>query len=182
MKVICFGDSNTYGYDPRSFFGDRYSAADRWVDLLAAKTGWEVINQGENGRQIPRAAVQFPHDTDLLILMLGTNDLLQGLQPSEVAHKMELFLRTLTLERERILLVAPPLMVRGEWVPNQSLIDASAALSLEYQTLAHRLGVRFANPASWKVELTYDGVHFTEEGHQIFACELSALLWNATDS
>ena len=24
MKVICFGDSNTYGYDPRSYFGGRY--------------------------------------------------------------------------------------------------------------------------------------------------------------
>ena len=26
MKVICFGDSNTYGYDPRGYLGGRYEA------------------------------------------------------------------------------------------------------------------------------------------------------------
>ena len=54
MRVLCFGDSNTYGYDPRGFFGDRYDAEDRWVDLLAKQTGWDVINLGANGREIPR--------------------------------------------------------------------------------------------------------------------------------
>ncbi len=29
MKVICFGDSNTYGYDPRSRLGGRYDADSR---------------------------------------------------------------------------------------------------------------------------------------------------------
>lgn len=27
MKVICFGDSNTYGYDPRPLDGGRYDAS-----------------------------------------------------------------------------------------------------------------------------------------------------------
>ena len=30
MNVICFGDSNTYGYDPRSYLGGR---GDRVVNL-----------------------------------------------------------------------------------------------------------------------------------------------------
>ena len=34
MRVCCFGDSNTYGYDPRSFLGGRYAAENRWVDIL----------------------------------------------------------------------------------------------------------------------------------------------------
>ena len=37
MKVVCFGDSNTYGYDPRSWLGGRYPAESRWVDLLGPK-------------------------------------------------------------------------------------------------------------------------------------------------
>ena len=37
MKMLCFGDSNTYGYDPRSYFGGQYPAQHRWVDLLAQK-------------------------------------------------------------------------------------------------------------------------------------------------
>lgn len=53
MNVICFGDSNTYGYDPRGYFGGRYGADCRWVDILAAETGWTISNMGQNGREIP---------------------------------------------------------------------------------------------------------------------------------
>ena len=41
MKVICFGDSNTYGYDPRSFLGDRYGPTDRWPGCTGpCPPGW----------------------------------------------------------------------------------------------------------------------------------------------
>ena len=53
MKLLCFGDSNTYGYDPRSFLDDRYPAEVRWTDALARDTGWTVLNMGQNGREIP---------------------------------------------------------------------------------------------------------------------------------
>ena len=39
VNVICFGDSNTYGYDPRGYFGGRYDADCRWVDILATGNG-----------------------------------------------------------------------------------------------------------------------------------------------
>ena len=47
MNVICFGDSNTYGYDPRGYFGGRYDADSRWVDILATETGWAICNMGQ---------------------------------------------------------------------------------------------------------------------------------------
>ena len=56
MQILCFGDSNTYGYDPRDYLDDRYGAEDRWVDLLAKQTGDEIINAGTNGREIPRSS------------------------------------------------------------------------------------------------------------------------------
>lgn len=49
------------------------------------------------------------------------------------------------------------------------LIDASAELAVQYQALAERLGVRFADTGAWGVGLAYDGVHFTEQGHRAFA-------------
>ena len=97
MKVICFGDSNTFGYDPRSWFGGRYTPDSRWVNILAAETGWTVYNMGENGRESPREMPDFPADTDLLILMLGTNDLLQGRSSKEASEKLMRFLSGLTL-------------------------------------------------------------------------------------
>ena len=172
MKIICFGDSNTYGYDPRSYFGGRYDADSRWVDILAAETGWTVRNMGQNGREIPPSAPGFPTDTDLLIIMLGTNDLLQGRSPEQAAERLERFLAGITLDRSRILLIAPPPVALGEWVPSPQLIDDSHAFAQLCQALAERMSVRFADAGTWDIPLTYDGVHFTEQGHKAFAAGL----------
>lgn len=169
MKVICFGDSNTFGYDPRSCFGGRYDPACRWVDILAAKTGWEIHNNGMNGREIPRRETVFPRSTDLLIIMLGTNDLLQGNPVETVCGRMERFLEQLAVQGSRILLIAPPPMALGAWVEEQTMVEASRQLAAEYKKLAERLGIGFADAGMWKIPMAFDGVHFTEEGHRIFA-------------
>ena len=62
------------------------------MDILAAETGWVLGNWGANGRELPDAAPDIPADTDLLIVMLGTNDLLQGRRPKATAERMERFL------------------------------------------------------------------------------------------
>lgn len=172
MNVICFGDSNTYGYDPRGYFGGRYDAGNRWVDILAAETGWTVRNLGENGREIPSTAPSFPADTDLLIVMLGTNDLLQGRSPEQAAEKLERFLSGISLDRSKLLLIAPPPMTLGAWVPGRQLIDDSRAYARLCQTLTGQLGIHFADAGKWDIPLAYDGVHFTEQGHRAFAAGL----------
>lgn len=176
MNVICFGDSNTYGYEPRSFFGGRYEADCRWVDILAAKTGWEIINEGENGREIPSKSIPVPEGLDLLTVMLGTNDLLQGNSLNRIIERMEAFLEGLSLENDKILLIAPPPMKLGMWVPEQRFVDASVQLAACYQALAKRLSVRFADAGEWDIPMTFDGVHFTEQGHKAFADGLYKLL------
>ncbi len=172
MNVICFGDSNTYGYDPRSWLGGRYGADSRWVDILAAETGWTIRNMGANGREIPKAVPDIPPDTDLLIFMLGSNDLLQGRSPEKTAGNLERFLAALSLTRDKILLIAPPPMSRGEWVTTQQLIDDSHTFAQCCRSLAGRLGIRFADAGDWDIPTAYDGVHFTEQGHRAFAAGL----------
>ena len=100
MRILCFGDSNTFGYDPRGFFGDRYGTEDRWLDLLAKQTGHECINAGANGREILRNPYALRLLTehaplDIFLVMLGTNDLLQGTSAKEAATRMEAFLNPL---------------------------------------------------------------------------------------
>lgn len=176
MKIICFGDSNTYGYDPRDVFGGRYPAADRWPDFLAAKTGWEIINEGVNGRQIPRNPYPLRllknQPTDIFLVMLGTNDLLQGASAKEAAARMEYFLTAILPHFPQILLVAPPPMKRGAWVPDDELVAESIRLIAEYKLLAQRLGILFVDTSGWNIQLTFDGVHFTEEGNHSFAANL----------
>ena len=172
MKIVCFGDSNTYGYDPRSFLGGRYDRENRWVDIVANKTGWEVCNMGQNGRQIPETTYAIPKDTDLLIIMLGTNDILQGRSPESAALNLERLLSALVLDHDKILLIAPPPLTRGQWVPEDGLIDNSLALAKYYESLAKRLGIGFADAGRWNIALSYDGVHFSEQGHRAFAAKL----------
>ena len=172
MNIICFGDSNTYGYDPRGYFGGRYGADCRWVDILASETGWDIYNMGQNGREIPSVAPAFPADTDLLIVMLGTNDLLQGRSPEQAIERLERFLSGISLKRNKILLIKPPPMAMGEWVPNPQLIEDSRTFARLYQALAEWLGIRFADAGKWDIPLAYDGVHFTEQGHKAFAAGL----------
>lgn len=165
MNVICFGDSNTWGYDPRARFGECYSL--RWTDILAEKTGWNVINEGVNGREVPTEPAIIPSDIDLFLVMLGTNDLLQLDTPEAAANRMEVFLSQ--SDPTKIVLIAPPPMIWGEWVQDQELIDDSIRLAALYKDLAMKLGIRFLNADLWKVPLCFDGVHFTEEGQQVFA-------------
>lgn len=176
MEVVCYGDSNTYGFDPRSYFGERYSFHERWTGILAEKMGWEVINEGMNGREVPRAPVLFPSDMDFLIIMLGTNDLLQGKQPAEIAMLMKRFLNSLSVKK--ILLIAPPYLKLGEWVPNQKLIQLSKELSSRYRDVADQCGVLFADAEEWNVDILFDGVHFSEKGHCAFAEGLFQYLMN----
>ena len=176
MDIACFGDSNTYGFDPRSYFGSRYPEERRWVNLLAAKTGWIVRNWGENGREIPCTSIEIPSYIDSLLVMLGTNDLLQGVGASIAAKRMEHFLRQLPLKRESIILIGPPPIKLGAWVPDQILVDSSRQLLSEYQNLAEHMGIHYVPTHDWNIPLCFDGVHFTEEGHRIFSEKLYFVL------
>ena len=181
MKILCFGDSNTYGYDPRSYFGGQYPAQHRWVDLLAQKLNCTAVNAGENGREIPRREGELQRfdlmlsnqkPLDLLLVMLGGNDLLQGNSVETVAQRMERFLTRIPLEKTKIALIGPPRMKPGAWITDDRLLEDCVRLNAAYRTVAEKLGVRFVDATGWDIDVTYDGVHYSEKGHQTFAEQL----------
>ena len=181
MKILCFGDSNTFGYDPRSVFGSRYDSNHRWVDITQSETDLTLINAGQNGREIPRRNFELEavrnliaqHNPDRILVMLGTNDLLQGADVQTVAARMEDFLRNLTASA---LLIAPPPLQRGAWVESDTLVASSRLLAAQYRILAERLNIPFADSGAWGIELAFDGVHFSEGGHHVFADYLISML------
>lgn len=179
-RLLCFGDSNTWGYDPRSYFGDCYPHP--WTTLLDGD--WEVLNAGQNGREVPRRSGELALARDLLdragsvdamTVLLGDNDLLMDprLTAEDVAERMEAFLKAIlphpSLREAAVLLIAPAHLRRGAWVAEERLITETARLGMCYEALAQRLGVDFADAGTWDIPMAFDGVHFTEEGHRIFA-------------
>lgn len=179
-RILCIGDSNTYGYDPRSYLGDRYPEDIRWTDQLS---GFEVVNRGLNGMKVPLNYERFlgiirAEEPDLITVMLGTNDILSGVSAEETAERMNSFIKCIKEAGVSILLISPPHVEFGEWVQDEDYIDESRELADHYRRVATKNGCVFADAGDWEIELSYDGVHFSETGHEIFARRLEEMLQN----
>ncbi len=186
-RVLCYGDSNTYGFDPRGNLADRYPVEIRWTGRLEAN-GWQIRNAGENGRPIPQHSCEIEAAAnqirrwkpDLTTIMLGTNDLLQdpNLSARSCAARMERFLGVLLHQCPscKMLLIAPPPLTRGAWVTAQKLVETSQCLGAFYRETVRTLGIDFADAGAWGIELAYDGVHFSERGHLAFADAMQKVL------
>lgn len=186
--ILCYGDSNTFGHDPCSPTGARFPRSERWTGLLCS-TGLQVINCGLNGRQIPSgetelhaAAEQICSHLPLAVatVMLGTNDLLwnAAFHAEDVALRMDRFLRCLLSKvgETHLLLIAPPPMERGVWVTEDRLLTESRRLATLYADIADSLGIGFCDAGAWNIRIGFDGVHFTQEGHAVFAHGLAGVL------
>lgn len=189
-RMICFGDSNTFGYDAGSRLGRQLEEKERWPEVFADVTGWDIVNEGMNGREIPEGwflerfdrILEEDAPADILAVMLGTNDILNSFRPDarEVGKKMEAFLRhalshpQIGGDGSRILLIAPAVIDIGRYDEDEAVFDREVkALGPVYRRIAQRLGVQFADTSDWDIPLAHDGVHWTGEGHQMFARKLS---------
>jgi lysophospholipase L1-like esterase len=131
--VLCFGDSNTWGYVPGT--GERLPRHERWPGRLAEALGpeWHVVEEGLRGRTAtldsPIAAGRRGLDylwpcleshapLDVVVLFLGTNDVADryGLPAADaaaaIARLAQIVLRAPEVgvdgQPPRVLLVAPP--------------------------------------------------------------------------
>ena len=90
VRILCYGDSNTYGYNPENTF--RYPSDVRWTGRLSSLLGknFEVIEEGLNNRTTALEPEGEPWRSGLyylepclrshipinvFILMLGSNDM-----------------------------------------------------------------------------------------------------------
>lgn len=159
--VLCYGDSNTYGYDPAGVADGvrfRYPADVRWPGVLQGLLGpeWRVVEEGLCGRttvhrdpfeaglcgldELP-VALSSAQPVDCVVLMLGTNDMKTcfRLPPSDIARGVESLV--LAIKRfpwavgcpsPKVLIVAPPHIGQGVLgVPLSSFGEHSVRASHE---------------------------------------------------
>lgn len=207
--ILAFGDSLTWGADPVS--GGRHRFEDRWPSVLEAGLGGaaRVIAEGlggrttmfddhgaaaeRNGVRILPTLLGSHHPLDLVIIMLGTNDLkIRFNKPaSEVAMGIGCLIYDL---RElapgpggsvpEIMIVAPPPILDDvkEW---KSIFagapEKSRQLALEFEIMADSLGVHFFNAGSVCSCDEADGFHLNADAHRALgaalAQEIEAIGW-----
>lgn len=189
-RIICFGDSLTWGYNPD--LGSRHSEDTRWTGVLQKLLGndYVVIEEGQNGRTIatddpcegekngikyilPCMESQKPFD--LIIVMLGTNDLKIRFNyvSTDIADEMEILIKKIlgfihfTLnDSANVLLMSPPLV--GDNIENSCFGESfgydrarkvSSELAELYQNLASKYGLEFINTADFVETSETDSIH-----------------------
>lgn len=193
--ILCFGDSNTWGYDPH---GGRYDEHTRWPMVLEAEmgAGYRVIEEGMNGRTfcfddpvegghknaeayLP-ACLMSANPIEIVCVMLGTNDCKErfGMNGATIAYNLLEFVRLIRAyafndrgEPPRILLIAPPpigeniLETRHGVYFGKDAPEKSRVLVNEYHRLARLLRCECISGGDFCRPCIQDAVHLTAEGH-----------------
>ncbi|MEQ8354044.1 MAG: SGNH/GDSL hydrolase family protein [Kiloniellaceae bacterium] len=196
--ILAYGDSNTHGTCPKTSLQDsrRLDRHERWPGILAAALGasWQVVEEGlparttvhpdpvsgvhKNGLAVLPAVLESHRPIDLVILMLGTNDLKArfALPAVEIVSCVEQLLRCVQTSgtgpqagAPGLMLVAPPLVKQRGCLAEiyQGAEPKSAALAGGLAGLAQRYRLPFVNAAGLIAASDIDGVHFDAEAHRI---------------
>lgn len=189
-RIVCFGDSNTYGYIPAR--GGRYDSTARWTGLLRTMLPHcEIVEEGLNGRttvfddkNIPgrngsRALEIVLRDNDpadVILIMLGTNDCKCRFHTDAgmIANGMEILVSQIRLfdPNTRIVIIAPACLTEESTADgsfDQHSLQTAAELRDSYRRLALRTGCGFIPACDSIVPDSADGVHLSPEGHRRLA-------------
>lgn len=193
--ILCYGDSNTWGYDPAT--GKRLGPENRWPGVLKNDLSdvYLVIEEGLNGRTtvwddplhggfkngrdylIPCLASHKP--LDLVILFLGINDLKSrfSLTASEITSGIRTLVEVVCKSNAgidekppKLLLVAPPFIGK---VPDSSRFseefegseEKSKQLGSYFKEVAMEYDCKFLDASKVVKTSEVDGIHLDMDQH-----------------
>lgn len=199
-NILCFGDSNTWGYDPAATatapLPMRYAPDVRWTGVLAKELGaaFRIIEEGQNGRttvhEDPTAwasrngrtylpsCLESHKPLDLAILMLGTNDLksMFGASPGEIAVGASLLVRTILQSESGPGFKAPKVLL----VCPPAIGDLSGLPELEAKLVGAR-DKSLKLPAYYDAVAKQHGVAFFNSQEVIVPSEVDGIHLDARD-
>lgn len=197
--ILCFGDSNTWGYDPASAASAhprRHGPGERWTGVLGRELGPEfrIVEEGQNGRTTVHedplnicrkgkdylpACLESHKPIDLVILMLGSNDLKAtfNMPPGEIANGAGVLGRMILASdagpnnaAPRLLLVCPPKVADMADLPDLAAKfpdgeARSAQFPRFYEATASLLGCDYFNSQDVVTASPVDCLHLEAEEH-----------------
>jgi lysophospholipase L1-like esterase len=193
--ILCFGDSNTWGYVPASD-DERFARDVRWPGRLAQALGghWEVVAEGLNGRTAtldsPVAegrnglryllpCLESHSPVDVVVIFLGTNDVADrfSLSAGDVAAAVGRLVRVVQRSElgpgrsaPQVLVICPPPF--GSDDPELGFIQAAAKteqLAARFAEMCAELGCELLNLDGVVAYSDLDGHHLDEAGHAALA-------------
>ena len=205
-RILCFGDSNTFGFDPK---GARYDEDTRWPCRLETLmgSGTAVVEEGFNGRTCvfddpteggyKSALTYLPPclmshtPLDAVVLMLGSNDAKKrfGLSAVTIGQGIMQLIRVIRLygmdaqgKPPKILLVAP--VPIGEGIEHSRYWDCfgpdavriTRELTEELRRVARLTRCDYLNAADFAEVSPQDSLHLTAKGHIALAGGIAAKL------
>ena len=207
--ILCYGDSNTWGYDPmasaNSPYPIRHAHDVRWTGVMDRQLGegFRVIEEGMNGRttvlddpiiqhrngrtHLP-ACLESHKPIDLVVLMLGTNDLkvMYNLAPSEIATGAGQLVKLVQQSEcgpkgraPRVLLVCPALVGDFSRVPDVAekfvgALEKTRRFPKYYEAIAQLHGCAFLDIQPHAKASSWDGLHFDADQHKSIGLAMAA--------
>lgn len=202
-RILCFGDSNTWGDIPGG--AGRYDENTRWTQLMQKALGLDyvVIEEGYNGRTsvffdpienrmagidyfYPCIASQVP--LDLVIIMLGSNDLKTRFSVNawDIASGFERYLKVLQAALHdspdpQVLLVSP-IELAPEHLKHPDFgpafgpegVARSKEFAPAYEAFAKKHGLAFLDAAKYGKASPVDGLHMDPASHARLAEAMTA--------
>jgi len=192
--VLCYGDSNTWGYDP--IHGCRYDRSVRWPGVLKKGLGreYDVIEEGLCGRTTVwddpidgynglthLTPILHSHaPLDLVVIMLGTNDLKSrfSLSPLDIAWSIGRLVDTVkncglsyTGPVPETLVVCPPPLGSMETSLIRDIFlgaeEKSYLLGKVMVTYCQEKNIDMINAGDFLMTTDTDGVHLEAAQHDI---------------
>ena len=201
--ILCYGDSNTWGYDARS--ATRLPPDVRWPGVLRNALGpdYWVIEEGLNGRttvwddpiggewknglRLLQPLLESHAPLDLVVMLLGTNDLKQrfSVPASDIAKGLERLIKVIQTSDSgpagrapQLLVIAPPpVTTMNEYAEMfAGSLEKSLKLGFFYRQTAEMYNTPFLDAGriiqSWDV----DGIHLSPEMHQILGLRVAEII------
>lgn len=192
ISIMCYGDSNTYGYNPEN--GMRYPSKVRWTGILQKKLGskYQIIEEGCNGR----TAFAVPEDEpwkfgghglevclnthkpiDIFVVMLGSNDLKTHFDasPDDIASGVKSIIERakefLTIKQgyaPKTVVFSPAVLGDGFGPDDefdQASKEKSEGFAVAFAKIAVETGSFFMNAAQYIESSKIDSLHLDPKAH-----------------
>ena len=201
-KILCYGDSNTFGYNPED--GSRYDENNRWSGILNNLLGdtYIVIEDGLNNRtgfvDNPNgfnynSMLHFPKlvenlFVDILILAIGTNDLqfLFNFDCEIFERKLSELISIAKAKSTQIILIPPVIMIDevcsksfSHQFDKNSILKAKQANNI-YKKIADMTNCYYFNINNFVKPSKIDGLHYDKSSHLLIAKQLAEFITKMT--